>query len=131
MAEHEIDFGDLTPIEIPFTVNGKRYFLVEAGSEASAKYLDAIVANTRIEDGKPVGLKGFASHQLSFLAACIYLSDDKGNRTELLVDRPTVYSWPARVTKQLFEKLEAISEVAKIDEERVGNAPSGTTDGSA
>lgn len=117
--EEIIDFGNLTPIRIPFVVEGKQYYLVEASGESAATYLDACVAATRIEDGKPIGMSSYACHQLRLLASCIVQED---GRTP--VGMKVVGSWPSRITNKLYAKLEEISELMRVPAESVPNGPS-------
>ncbi len=145
----ELNFDDLTPIEIPVSVAGKKYVMREADEETAALFNNARMRGTRLEDGKVVGLPtDMAGVQSLLVSRCLFIVDKEGVPTRQYVKRTTVNSWPARVVKPLFEKAKEISEldedetvemlvkqraelterIVKLQEEAAKNEPEDTTD---
>jgi hypothetical protein len=123
-----LNFDDLTPVEIPVTISGKSYFLLEATGDASCKYRNAQLAATQLgPDGKPIGIRGMADVDPLLVSLC--LVDE--NRKPVSV--ATIRAWPARVLEALAKKVKSISgmdEVAK-PEEALKNEPDATLSASA
>lgn len=102
----EIDFSDLTVIEIPVNISGEKYFLREASGEAACNYRNAVLKCTKLgPEGKPSSMEGIASVEPLLVSLC--LVDSEGKR----VPESLVKSWPSRVVKVLYDKAKEISEL--------------------
>ncbi len=147
---NELDFSDLTIVELPVLVADKTYTLREATEDAARQYQNALTKCTSFVGGEFSGIKGPVADTKSLLISlCLFREDGK----KVSVD--TVRGWPARVVKVLFDKAKEISELGedeetveslkkeaveiqkrlekleKSDENPLGNEPDSTTDGSS
>lgn len=134
---NELNLDDLTPIEVPVSLGGKKYLLREATEAAAATYRNASVAGatlgseggeTRIT-GLPPDIGGLQSLLVSL---CLWELNADGKPTRT-VPRAVVKTWPARMVRPLFDKAQ---EISGLKEEEAGSEnppqPGGleaTTDG--
>jgi hypothetical protein len=106
--EKELIFEDLTPVEVPVTIGGKRYKLREADGETAVKYRNAAAACTKIgTGGKFSELRGVGDLEPLLVSLC--LVDEAGNR----VPESTVRTWPNRVQRALFDRAKEISHLGE------------------
>lgn len=127
---NELNFNDLTPIEVPVTLGSKKYVLREASEGTSCTFNAARLRGseiTRGNDGKMTvrQLGGAADLQPLLVSLCLYavgpdnkivLLPNGDPDLKYLVPLATVRSWPARVVKPLFEKAKAISGLSEEGE---------------
>lgn len=119
LAGNEIDFGDLTPIEVPIRLDKRRYVLREPPNGAVERYERLAtqgmevtfddVASTRIIRGLNA-----AGNESWLIAQCLYVADDHG-RVQVnakgdadpatLVPQGRINFWPSRVRKRLWDEL--------------------------
>lgn len=117
----EMNFDDLTPVEIPVRHSGKRYVLREATGDASSIYQNAVVKSAKLgADGKPVGFENVADTEPLLVSLCLYSLDGEGRirldndgnpDPRYRVPLKTVRGWPAKMIKQLYEKAVNISNL--------------------
>ena len=142
-----LDFNDLTPIEVPVSVQGRQYTLREASGDAACQYRNAVSGSYQYgPDGNISGVKGLSDAGPLLVSLC--LVDENGRA----VKQEIVRGWPARVMMALFRRAKEISEldepetveslerqVAVLQRRLVelqgeetpsGNVPGGTTVGS-
>lgn len=108
-----LNFDDLTPIEIPFSYRGKDYILREATGDAACQYRNAVATATQLADGKVSGIKNMADTEPFLVALCV--RELLGDGKERVVTGVVVRSWPARVQRRLFKKIQEISELDEAD----------------
>lgn len=121
LMPNEIDFGDLTPVEVPIKWRGKRYILREPSGAAVKTYQRSGLAGAEMSfnDGNDTRIlrnfNGVAGNEASLISQCLYTADKDGHvpldnngdaDPRHLVAERVIESWPQRVKKQLFEKLE-------------------------
>lgn len=93
------------------------YIIVEADSATSADYRNITLSNasmTQLGQGKHKieGLKGLADAEPFLVSRCVFLlAEDKVTRRPITLE--TVKGWPSRVTKALFEKAKALSDLGE------------------
>jgi hypothetical protein len=147
----ELNFDDLSLIEVPVTIAGKKYVLREADEDTAAAYRNAAIAGARIEDGQLTEMpSNLAGVQSLLVSRCLFPCAESGSPSSKPVPREVVGSWPSRIVKPLFERAKEISEldedetleglveqqaklgkrIAKMRKESAKNAPSATMDGS-
>ena len=123
-------FNDLTPIEIPVSIEGVEYTLREASGDAACKYRNAMMACMQLADGKPVSLRGLADVEPLLVSLCLFVTE-----TNKLVPLHVIKTWPSRVITPLFEKAKEISELGEganePSEEAVKNEQYENMDGSS
>lgn len=130
MGNDALDFNDLSPIEVPVSIDGRSYILREATGDAACRYRNALLACTQLgPEGKPSSVKGMADAEPLLVSLCLF--DDAGKP----VSGPTIRKWPARVLKALFDKATEISQLGEEeddndDKEAAKKSLSGTEDGS-
>lgn len=112
--QEEIVIDSLEPIGIPYRIAGKSYLLREADEGAAIRYRDAQIACAQMADGKVVGVRGAAGVQALLVSLCLF---ERPNSQDLTVERPVplsvIKSWPAKVIRQLFEKVRDISDLSE------------------
>lgn len=125
MSEQSFDFDDLSVIEIPVKIKGKRYVLREASGDAAGRYRSASLHGVEIshgEDGERTirKIESIADVEPLLISRCLYKADGDGVVPLLadgepdpngLVPMETIKRWPAKVQKRLFEKAKEISEL--------------------
>jgi hypothetical protein len=147
MAVQGINFDDLSLIEVPVSIEGKKYTLREASGGAAIQYRNAMLASTKLGPGGTVtSVSGMANIEPLLVSLCLF--DEKGKR----VSEATIKNWPSRVLKTLFDRAKEISEldedggdleslnkqkdeieekIAQIESDSVGNEQESTTNGSS
>ncbi len=106
----ELNFDDLTLIELPVSVKGVKYVLREASGDAAVRYRNKLLDGTTLgPEGNVVKVIGMANVEPFLVSLCLF--DEKGRPVKCELIR----SWPARIQKALFEKVKEISE---LDEEQ-------------
>ena len=107
------DFNDLEPARVPVRYKGRQLVMVEATADAAAKYRNAQMKATKLQDGKPVGIDGFADADPILLSACLFevkAGDPLSPTAELgPVGTGFVRGMPHRIAKPLLMKLKHIS----------------------
>lgn len=108
----ELNYDDLTLVEIPVTIGGKKYVLREADEETAEMFQNAQIKGARVQDGEMISLPtDVAGVQSLLVSRCLYQCDDDGKLFRQSVSRDIVKKWPSRVVKPLFEKAKEISEL--------------------
>lgn len=111
----ELDFNDLSVIELPVKVTGKNYILKEASGDAACKYRNSMLACTKLgPDGKPVSVNGIADCEPSLVASCLFEVTEKN--TQVPVPLAMIRSWPDRVQKKLAETVKKVSGMETSEE---------------
>lgn len=106
------DFNDLSVIEIPVSISGKKYVLREADEETAAIYNNARLKGIPVKDSEVVGLpEDVGGIQSLLVSCCLFHLDNNGKATSQHVDRDIVKRWPSKVVKPLFVKAKEISEL--------------------
>lgn len=121
--EFEFDFDDgsddLSIVEIPVKIKGKRYVLREAGEDAACRYRNALARCSQMgPEGNVQSIDGpIADVEPLLVSLCMFeqLPDGTGHRTKS-ISVAVVRSWPARHVKELFEKLQDISDMGEDKE---------------
>lgn len=118
MSENlELNFDDLSLIEVPVTIAGKKYVLREASEATAAAYRNASIAGAKMEDGRvselPRNLGGLQSLLVSqCLFPYVVVDSEVGSTiSSIPVARSLINGWPSRIVKPLFEKAKEISEL--------------------
>ena len=110
----ELNFESIEPIEVPVTIAGKTYTLVEAVGEAVEVWRDAQISGTEFNaEGKPVRVSGLSGLNMLLLSRC--LLDPERKPVPLAV----IKRWPNRIIEPLAEKVKEISELV---EKKTGEA---------
>lgn len=107
----ELDFGDLTPIELHVRIGGQPYLLREASGEAACKFENARLERTQFSaEGKVCGLKGMSDIEPLLVSLCLFQQQKLLNDTLWRpVAEATIRTWPNRVVDRLFKKCKEIS----------------------
>lgn len=113
----ELNFADITPIELPVTIGEKKYVLREADEETAAIFSNARLKGVQLDDGKVTGLpEDLAGVQSLLVSRCLFPYNVDGKAANTPVPRDVVKSWPSRIVKPLFEKAKEISELDEGEE---------------
>ena len=131
MAEltEPLEFPGLEPITVPVTIGKKKYSLREASEEAVIAYKDAITSATQIDgQGKPQRITGISGSESILVSKCLFeLYEVGGEVKERPVLLSTVRSWPSRVVRPLFDRIQAISEIWRTEkDEKKDDSQNGT-----
>lgn len=120
-----MDFGDLKPVEIPVSIQGKQYVLREASGDAACRFRNAVAKSYKLTpDGKAVAIDGLPDVEPLLVSMCLYVPGADGKLVvkangdvdqKTLVPIATIRGWPSSVMKKLFEKAKAISELGEND----------------
>lgn len=114
----ELVFDDLQPIEIPVRIAGKQYVLREASTDAATKYRNAVLKSTRLDrDGHAMSLDGSADVEPLLVSMCLFEVNDKGETLNRPVNVSVVKTFPSKVTKELYDRVRAISGLGAEDTE--------------
>lgn len=97
-------FESLEPIEVEVRVGDKTYTLREANESAAVLWRDAQLKASRMHDGKLVSFEGMAATEPLLVSLCMYEGEKQ-------VPIQVVRSWPARLVKQLHERIMLISDL--------------------
>lgn len=121
MSSEELDFGSLTPVQIPFKLASddgqqRKFIIREASCEAISKYQDArMEASIYNEEGAFQGSKALVETiEPLLISLCIVETTGDGASA---VSIEEIKRWPARVTNLLYSKIRSISELDKEDTE--------------
>ena len=129
----ELNFDSLSLIEVPVTIEGKRYVLREASGDVACKYRNALMTGTQMEGKRVTKIGSMADAEPLLVAKCLFeVGEDELGRKAVNVG--TVITWPNRIIKRLFKKVQEISDLKEGDEEaneeRAKNEPEHTLVGS-
>jgi hypothetical protein len=119
-------------LEVPVTIGGQEYVIVEANGDAACEHRNAMLDNAVFENGEVKAVKKLASLELLLLSRVLYKveTDEEGKPIRKLVPRATIEKWPGRVVTQLYK---AAKEISALDEEAKNeespSEPSGSTAG--
>ncbi len=147
---NEMNFDDITPVEIPVSIAGEKYVLCEATGEAGRQFNNARTRGIKFGvEGKPNSIEGVANVEPLLVSLCLFKILAEGMRKPVSVS--VISAWPYRVMKRLFDKAKEISDleekeedleelqkqraeidkkIADIGEDAAKNSPSDTRDGS-
>lgn len=103
-----IIIDDLTPIEVPVTIKGDAYVLVEASEAAAVVYRNSHLKGIKLHNGKPSGFEGLAESDSLLLSQCLYKIN---GTTRQIVSQKEIQAWPHRVSKQLVERCKRLSRL--------------------
>jgi hypothetical protein len=125
----ELNFEDLTPIEVHIKLGKEQYVLREATGDAACRYRNAMLKCSRMSgDGRVTTVEGLADVEPLLVSLCLFrVVTMNGSSTFQPADETTIRSWPSRIVKQLFEKCK---EISSLGEGIPKNAPSSTKAGS-
>jgi len=124
----ELIFDDVALREFHAKIGGEDYVLVEPTEDAARKYRNAISSGARASrDGQVIEIGGVADSESVLVAACIY----KGTKLEWKDGRvanpptplATVRSWPRRIVRVLYQKLDELQGESPKAEDEAKNLP--------
>ena len=99
---------DLKFKELPVTIAGANYRLVEMSGTVRDAYLGELAGRMRIgPDGKPAGFKTFSGVQAALVSAC--LRDAAGHS----VAAETIQGWPGTVVAALYKAASELNGLAE------------------
>jgi hypothetical protein len=126
LASNELDFTDLTPIEVPVKIGNKRYILCEAPHAVAKRYRAESLRGAELDMDQTTGkttmrqFQGLASGESLLLSLCLHelLPNEEGDQFKKRkpVTQAFIESLPDRVTKSLYEKLMEICPSLKETE---------------
>lgn len=99
-------FDDLTPIEEEVSIGGVNYLLKELDGESSVKYDNARTDCYEYNEGKLVRVNGLAALEPLLVSLSLFKAEDQTR-----VPEEIIRSWPARVQKALYERVEEINQM--------------------
>lgn len=115
---------DEEDIAIPVRIRGETYELREASGEAGCNFRNEIARRVTLgPEGKPQRIGNLADVEPKLISACLFDKDGKN------VPEKTVRSWPNRIQKALFKRIQEISDLDEDAEDPAKNEPADTTDG--
>lgn len=111
---------DLEPTQIPVTVGGQKYILVEASGAAAKAYRRASMKGVEMENDNEGNrtikkLEAMVEVESLLVSLCLYTAPSDGS-IGVLVSQQIIEAWPARVQKGLFEKVKEISDLEEKDD---------------
>lgn len=117
--DDDVDFSDLTTIEITKKIGPHTYVIREASGDAACKYRNALMRSTKLgPDGKPSAYEGLADADPLLVSMCLFrLEGQKGNEKYIPVSVGEVRAWPNKVQSYLVDKVRKISELGNEDNE--------------
>lgn len=127
-----MQFDSLSRISIDVSIEGKEYKLYEVNGPAMDIYNKALMSNSQYDtqsEKAMISMSGMVGIESPMLAQCLYKQLDGGK--EASVQQKTIQSWPARIRRQLYDRLLEISDLSSDAEDDSKNSPSNTTDGSS
>src|SRR5262245_33468395 len=82
-SESGLNFDDLTPVEVPVSIAGKKYILREASADAASRWRNSLMRVTKLgTDGKAT-FTGEAADTSTFLVSlCLFQPDKDGAFTK-------------------------------------------------
>lgn len=108
----ELDFDSVVSIEVPVKLNKQTYVLKEASGETAAKYKNAMLRATKLEDGKVSAIDGMADSELLLVSLCLFRRVERDGGT---ADEPVTVAFvktlPSRVVSKLYDTAKKISEL--------------------
>ncbi len=107
---NDLNFSDISLIELPVQVGAMEYTLREASEATAVQWRNATMAAARFRDGNISGFTGIADSEPLLVSLCLFNGDGKN------VPIDTVKEWPARVVKPLVEKDKEISELGETED---------------
>jgi len=110
----ELDFDDITVVEIPVRFQGKRYVLREASEEATIKYRATQFRDAKLVDGK-VSANMERMQELGSLLVSMCLFDEADKPVSL----QTIRGWPRRVVEPLHQRA---LQISKLDDNATAEA---------
>ena len=114
---NEFDFSDLETVKIPVTgPNKKRYHLVEASADATAKYKSAQARCARFKNGEMNGVDGVGDLEPYLVSMCLFAINDKGEQSTTSENFSVIRTWPSRIVIKLYDKAREISEIDRDDD---------------
>jgi len=117
MGVEELNFEDVTLIEIPVKIGGDQYILREATGEAAVNYRNAMLACTQLgESGKPQSIRNLASVEPLLVSYCLYYAD--GPKKGQNVPKQVILSWKNKIVKTLYEKVKEISDLDESEDKK-------------
>ena len=105
--------------ERSLTVDGKSYVLREPTEEAACAYRDALTSGAQMEGRRITKMGSVAGAEPILVSRCLFEADGVGRRS---VSIKTIYGWPSRAVKKMFEWL---SEVGNLREKEEGDEDEG------
>lgn len=120
---------DIALIKFPVTVRGVKMWATEADGEAAGKYRAASLRGVEMdikEDGSRTSKKmdAIADTEPTLVSQCLYYAGDDGElrlnsdgdpEKTFLVPITKVKKLPAKVQKDLFERIKEISDLSESD----------------
>lgn len=117
----ELTFDSIERKQIPVSIAGKKYVLMEADGAAGTAYQNALMSATRMDrKGDRFRIEGMADAEPLLLSRCLFYADDEGRVRVLrdgspdpkwLVSLRTIQGWPNRIQTKLFDELKRISDL--------------------
>jgi hypothetical protein len=112
----DLNFPDLSPVEIPdIQIGDRKYTLREASGDAGCKFRNQRIKATKLgPDGKPIGIDGFADADPHLLSRCLFEQTERG-----LMPVPvlTILGWKDRIQVALTKTLKQISNLDEPETE--------------
>jgi hypothetical protein len=109
---------DLQLVEVQVRVGGEDYILREANGEAARQYRNAALTGTEMDHDDSSGkstirnIQGAAAVESLLVSLCLFYKSDPNKH----VERRKIEGWPARVTRQLFDKAKEISQLDETED---------------
>jgi hypothetical protein len=114
----ELNFDDLSCVEIPVSIAHQKYVLREASCDAAVAYRNSMINGaTFTSEGRPSSLSSFADSEPVLVCRCLFPVDGNGQVMRDHVPESLVRSWPQKVVRQLFVKAKEISELSEAEED--------------
>jgi len=89
--------------EVPVTLDGKEYKLVELNAKQRDQFLNGVGGRMKYVNGKLQGMSNYEGLQASLLSLCLYDSEGKLVKTDI------IQSFPAGLVSKLFKEAQKIS----------------------
>jgi hypothetical protein len=115
----ELVFDDLTPIEVPVTLAGKKYRLREASGATAIKWRNAMTKGLKMVDGKLSGIEGVGDLDLLLLTLCLFEVKDDGTLGAAISNQAA-----GSIKYSVFKKL--VAEAKRISDLEEGESPQRT-----
>ena len=115
-----LEFDDLEPQTVKFTIKNKNYMIKEATEAQAVKYQNARIRSAKFgPDGKPVGFDNVGDLEPLLVALCTVelINQPNGTVSERQVKTDEVCTWPARKVRKIFKEAERISGLMEDDTE--------------
>jgi hypothetical protein len=106
-----LNFDDITPIEVPVTINKKSYVLREANEAGAARYKNAQFKAMKLAEGidgsKTSSIDGMAETEALLVSVCLFEKTENGGEKNVPIEE--IKRLPHRVIEPLFKRAEEIS----------------------